>query len=803
MMKRYILRVTALVLAMMLLAGSGSALTLRYPQSGAQVAVLQTALKQLGYYTKKIDGDFGSGTVAAVRAFQADNGLTVDGVAGPVTLRMLEMITGLEIDGEENPDSAPGGAAPPVEEEEPVQELPARTLRYGMAGDDVRLLQQRLYTLGYYAGETDGQFGSSVQNAVKAFQRKNGIAVDGVAGANTCKVLFSASAIAANATESTVQRTLRWGMEGADVKTMQSRLKVLGYYHSTADGVFGSGTLTALKQFQSRNGLTADGICGKNTREKLYSEDARGAQESDGQAGSIPVQTLTFGDKGEEVKALQRRLRELGYYTGEIDGQFGSATYSAVKRFQTRNGLTVDGKAGKNTLARLYAEDAVIEEDAPAEDVTPAPPASSDPTPTPTPTPKPTPTPMTRPDRTLRYGMTGEDVVLVQKRLIALGYLKITADGTYGNSTVTAVKAFQKAHGLTVDGVAGTNTYNKLFSDSAIPAPEEPAGTTIVPNRTLSQGDTGDDVKSLQQRLQALKYLSGIADGEYGSETAAAVKAFQQMNNLNATGKGNSATYVRLYSEDALTASGVKVGEKEPAYTNLKSGATGTAVIRLQQALVRYNYDLGVTGVFDDATLQAVRSFQVINGLSVDGVAGKGTQGLLYSGNAKAFPTGGDGAIYGSMGYVARPERSQIQLLHWADELKNALAYHDVLLAYDPATGISWALTIIARGRHCDVEPTAKADTAAMMAAFGYKETWTPKPVYVLLPDGRWTVATTHNVAHGINPIKDNDFEGQNCVHFLRDMSETELNDPNYGVDNQKALRKFWKEFSGQDIPYK
>ena len=91
----------------------------------------------------------------------------------------------------------------------------------------------------------------------------------------------------------------------------------------------------------------------------------------------------------------------------------------------------------------------------------------------------------------------------------------------------------------------------------------------------------------------------------------------------------------------------------------------------------------------------------------------------------------------------------------------------------------------------------------AMMAAFGYVETWTPKPVYVRLPDGRWTVATTHNVAHGVNPIDNNDFEGQNCVHFLRDMSETEQKDPDYGVTNQKALRKFWKELTGQEIPYK
>jgi len=387
-----------------------------------------------------------------------------------------------------------------------------------------------------------------------------------------------------------------------------------------------------------------------------------------------------------------------------------------------------------------------------------------------------------------------------------------------GSLTVAAVKAFQKANGLTVDGVAGTKTYGVMFSDAAIraeatptpsPTPEEqepevditdPNG---IPQRDLSQGDSGNDVKSVQTRLIVLGYLSGTADGQYGSGTAAAMKAFQQMNGLTASGEGNLSTYARLYSDDALNAKGVQQGESVPAYTNLRSGATGPMVIRLQQALVKLSYRLTVTGTYDDATYEAVRSFQAINNLTVDGVAGKNTQSLLYSGSAKAFPTGGESGIYGSMGYVAPPAKSQIQLLHWKDEIKGSMRDYQAFLVYDPATDISWSLTIIARGRHCDVEPSTKADTAAMNAAFTGMRPWTPKPVYVRLPDGRWTVATTHNVAHGINPIPNNDFEGQNCVHFLRDMSETEQNDPDYGVTNQKALRDFWYKLTGETIPYK
>ena len=68
---------------------------------------------------------------------------------------------------------------------------------------------------------------------------------------------------------------------------------------------------------------------------------------------------LQSGSKGDDVTALQLRLRELGYDPGEADGVYGSATKEAVKAFQKRNSLSVDGKAGKQTQRKLYSEDAL------------------------------------------------------------------------------------------------------------------------------------------------------------------------------------------------------------------------------------------------------------------------------------------------------------------------------------------------------------------------------------------------------------------------------------------------------------
>ena len=75
-------------------------------------------------------------------------------------------------------------------------------------------------------------------------------------------------------------------------------------------------------------------------------------------AEETPEPALHTGSKGEKVWKLQERLKELGYYQGEIDGQFGPGTRDAVIAFQKNNGLDADGLAGEETQKVLYGEDA-------------------------------------------------------------------------------------------------------------------------------------------------------------------------------------------------------------------------------------------------------------------------------------------------------------------------------------------------------------------------------------------------------------------------------------------------------------
>ncbi|MGV3623297.1 MAG: peptidoglycan-binding protein [Archangium sp.] len=153
------------------------------------------------------------------------------------------------------------------------------------------------------------------------------------------------SSSAARRTSSTSSGRLQRGASGAEVKELQQLLKAVGLYGANADGKFGPMTEAAVKAFQRQNGLTVDGWAGPQTMAKLRAAATPSVASSGGK--------LSLGAKGEEVKALQQRLKSLGLYNGAIGGNFGPGTEAAVKAFQTMKGLTVDGWAGPQTMAKL------------------------------------------------------------------------------------------------------------------------------------------------------------------------------------------------------------------------------------------------------------------------------------------------------------------------------------------------------------------------------------------------------------------------------------------------------------------
>ncbi|MBQ9263351.1 MAG: peptidoglycan-binding protein [Clostridia bacterium] len=476
---------------------------LQSSSTGEEVAVLQKALKELGFYSGNADGSFGASTAAALKAFQKKNGLRQDAIATPEIQQLIL---------EGRPLNSKGKRTD-------VKVLPLIAdvdLKQGDQGQQVVDLQNRLISVGAYTGQPTGTFDSATAMAVKQFQKEHSLYVDGIVGKKTRQLLYLLSATAAptpyvtptpvptavpvaTPTPITAKNVvvMRNGTTGEAVKRLQQRLMDLGYYTCNVDGVYNADDIAAVRAFQAKNSLSIDGVAGLATQQRLYSDSAlpattvplpTAASNPNTDIISAPITTvatatpapsnevLRIGSTGATVKALQQRLASLGYYTGKVDGQFGTGTAAAVTKFQRANKLTADGVAGAKTLNKLYSSSAVAVA-----------------------TPKPTDAAAATTTATLlRNGDTGKEVKAMQKRLVELGYLN-AADGIYGMRTYNAVVAFQKRNGLKADGIAGKMTLNKLNSSSAIAAAGASQNTATVVTTSANASSAAFKVPSASE----------------------------------------------------------------------------------------------------------------------------------------------------------------------------------------------------------------------------------------------------------------------------------------------------------------
>ncbi len=510
----------------------------------------------------------------------------------------------------------------------PVTPTPTpKSLQRGFKGSDaVRAVQKRLKELGYYKGSADGDFGPATEEAVIAFQKANGLTADGKVGEKTLSKMNAKNAVSAaqaNATP-TPKKTntpritntpkptatpnlskdyyLQLGSKGKKVETLQRRLIELGWMSGTVTGTFDETTEEAVKAFQRKTkDLWEDGVAGPDTLRALYSANAaRGSASSSVSSGS--TETLELGSEGAEVKKLQQKLKDLGYLKGSVDGKFGVATEAAVIAFQKNNNLTADGKAGTATLSKLYSGTAKPSTGT-AADI-----GSNN-------SGQDTSGISSTGYVTLESGSTGDQVRNLQKRLKELGYFNGSVDGKYGESTMASVMAFQLRNNLTVDGKAGPATQRVLYGSSA-----------NISYPSMRQGDEGTAVKNLQYTLYELGYYDGAIDGKYGQTTADAVREFQIQNKIKPVdGVAGSVTLSKMYSSDAVAATANNLD-----YDTVEAGATGDLVVQIQECLVDLGYLEEITGVYDDATVAAVKSFQKAHGLTADGKCGPLTLQVLF-----------------------------------------------------------------------------------------------------------------------------------------------------------------------------
>ena len=236
---------------------------------------------------------------------------------------------------------------------------------------------------------------------------------------------------------------LKPGDTGDRVLELNTRLRQMNYTQVRASDQYTASTEKAVSAVQEAYDLPVTGQADEATLEIIFGDCYR---------------PISYGDSGQDVKLLQEKLTELGYYWGSASGNFLEGTTAAVQTFQQENGLTVTGKADVKTQEALFA---LLVRPSPT------------PSPVPDPTAVPSPTPTMGPHRTftkkLVYGSQSNDVQLVQQRLKDLGFFtyKKTTTGYYKN-TKSAVEAFQKMNGLTVTGEVDEQTWNTLFNDPTV-----------------------------------------------------------------------------------------------------------------------------------------------------------------------------------------------------------------------------------------------------------------------------------------------------------------------------------------------
>ncbi len=341
---------------------------------------------------------------------------------------------------------------------------------------------------------------------------------------------------------------------------------------------------------------------------------------------------VTYGNSYGNVCAVQHKLTTLGYFSSAVDGVWGSKTSAAVKRFQSAYGLKADGIVGSGTANKLGVKLPV--------------------------------------SGGISKGKTTANVAAVQARLKTYGYYKGTVDGAWGNKTLSAVLGYQSNAGLSVDGVVGSGTANKLGITLS----------TSARSGGISKGKTSANVKAVQNALKSSGYYTSTVDGAWGKRTMCAVMSFQSDHKLTVDGVVGSATEKAM---GITLGSGTSSGGGSVGSTGNISDSDLNLLARCVYGEARgepYNGQVAVAAV----VLNRVRSSKFPNTIS----------GVIYQ--AGAFTAVSDGQIN------LTPNESAYSAAR--DALGGWDPTGGCLYYYNPATATSswiWTLTVhIKIGKH-------------------------------------------------------------------------------------------------------
>ena len=261
------------------------------------------------------------------------------------------------------------------------------------------------------------------------------------------------------------EKVLKLGSKGDEVLALQQQLKDLHYYTGSLSGSYGKATKNAVQTFQADFGLTQTGEADLITLSLVFSLNRR---------------PLRYGCSGDDVKELQKKLTELGYYKGKISGNFLEATRKAVEDLQKKNDLDVNGVADGDLQDRIAEGNILSKSEKPDETRTPAPNLANylvDDNENKVAVPD-VPVAFTK---KLKQGSKGTLVKSLQQRLDEIGYYDGDVNGKFEKHTASAVKAVQKQNGISVTGVVDEETWNLIFNDINVVLPNATPKPTPEP----------------------------------------------------------------------------------------------------------------------------------------------------------------------------------------------------------------------------------------------------------------------------------------------------------------------------------
>ena len=520
-------RLIGFLLGGMLFLGTALAeAALKPGDSGDAVLELNTRLRQLNYTSVRANDQYGTATQAAVSAVQAAYGLNVTGIADETT---LEIIYGECY----------------------------RPLSYGDTGAEVSQLQEKLAELGYYPGNITGSFLEGTAAAVQVFQGENSMEVTGTADVKTQEKLYSMS-IRPTPTPSPVPtpsptpapaptpgafqkftKTLGYGSTGAEVQSVQQRLKDLGFFtYSKITNGYYKNTQSAVEAFQKHNGLEATGTVDETTWNAIFNDytaaSAYSAPKPTPEPTPIPY-FLEVDIKNQAVK-VWKYSRDTKDYT-DLDRAFlvatGTTTYpTPLGTFILSGRKSAHCKFPKwgGGEARWWTK--ITEEIA---------------------------------FHSVLYSDSSNDATLKVSSLNGLG-----RRGSHGCIRMTVADAKwiydHVEQGMKVwihDDAAADPELRYAIKPGALNTrsmmpevtPEPPRYTydgTSVPDevaRTLNVGKVGQDVYWLQMKLKELGFYTGTVTGQYREGTQKAVSAYQRSRGLSIDGNAGKQTLNALYKE--------------------------------------------------------------------------------------------------------------------------------------------------------------------------------------------------------------------------------------------------------------